>query len=148
MLTPLEQLEQQIYDAGIELIERRPRRDLDALYIKLRGRRPRIYIDPAITLPAARYVILAEELGHHYTTTGDILTLDTPDKLRQERAARIWAIHKCAPYAVILQMLRQHYYMWEIAEWLYLPMWFLKTACEYYGLNGYTLAVSDEYASA
>lgn len=77
-LSPLEQLEQEIYDLGIDLIERRPRADLDALFVHRRGHRPRIYIDPAIRRPAARYVLLAEELGHYYTTTGDILPEATP----------------------------------------------------------------------
>lgn len=148
MLTPLEHLEQEIYDRGIMLINRKPAPGMDALYIRARGLAPRIYIDPAITLPCARYVILAEELGHYYTTTGDILAQDTPDKIRQERIAHEYAIRKCAPYAVILQMLRQRYYMYEIAEWLYIPMWFLKNALEYYNLNGYTFAITDDYATA
>lgn len=38
--------------------------------------------------------VLAEELGHHYTTVGDIIELDTPQKRKQERQARLWAYNK------------------------------------------------------
>lgn len=35
--------------------------------------------------------VLAEELGHHYTTTGDILDQHNTSNRKQERRARIWA---------------------------------------------------------
>lgn len=136
-LSPLEQLEQEIYDLGIDLIERRPRADLDALFVHRRGHRPRIYIDPAIRRPAARYVLLAEELGHYYTTTGDILPEATPAQRRQERIAREYAYRRTAPYAVILHMLRKQYYPFEIAEWLGVPLWYLCEAMQLYGLSGF-----------
>lgn len=38
--------------------------------------------------------VLAEELGHHYTTQGDILELHTVDDEKQEQRARLWAYNK------------------------------------------------------
>ena len=38
--------------------------------------------------------ILLKELGHHYTTTGDILDLSVVQNRKQERQARIWAYNK------------------------------------------------------
>lgn len=38
--------------------------------------------------------VLAEELGHHYTTVGNIIKLDTTQKRKQERQARLWAYNK------------------------------------------------------
>lgn len=38
--------------------------------------------------------VLAEELGHYYTTTGDILDQSLVSNQKQERTARLWAYHK------------------------------------------------------
>lgn len=38
--------------------------------------------------------VLAEELGHHYTTSGDILNQDTVSDQKQELQARLWAYNK------------------------------------------------------
>lgn len=38
--------------------------------------------------------VLAEELGHYYTTTGDILDQRNVCNVKQERRARIWAYDK------------------------------------------------------
>lgn len=35
--------------------------------------------------------VLAEELGHHYTSSGDILDLSVVKNRKQERTARLWA---------------------------------------------------------
>ena len=38
--------------------------------------------------------VLAEELGHHYTTVGNILDQSDPGAMKQERKARLWAYNK------------------------------------------------------
>ena len=38
--------------------------------------------------------VLAEELGHHYTTSGDILDLSVVKNRKQERTARLWAYNQ------------------------------------------------------
>lgn len=38
--------------------------------------------------------VLAEELGHYYTTVGDILDQSKPENRKQERQARLWAYNK------------------------------------------------------
>lgn len=38
--------------------------------------------------------VLAEELGHHYTTVGNILDLSDSQNRKQERQARLWAYNK------------------------------------------------------
>ena len=38
--------------------------------------------------------ILAEELGHHHTSVGNILDMDLTGNRKQERQARIWAFNK------------------------------------------------------
>lgn len=39
---------------------------------------------------AEKACILAEELGHHYTSVGNILDQSDPDNRKQERKARLW----------------------------------------------------------
>ena len=39
---------------------------------------------------AEKACVLAEELGHHYTSVGNILDQSNPDNRKQERKARLW----------------------------------------------------------
>lgn len=38
--------------------------------------------------------VLAEELGHYYTTVGDILDMNVPENRKQERQARLWGYNR------------------------------------------------------
>ncbi len=38
--------------------------------------------------------VLAEELGHHYTSVGNIIDMDSSSNRKQERQARLWAYNK------------------------------------------------------
>lgn len=49
----------------------------------------RIAIRKDIETTTEKACVLAEELGHHYTTVGNIVELDTPQKRKQERQARL-----------------------------------------------------------
>lgn len=67
-MTPLEKLEQEAYEKNVEIIP------FDLSGTRLKG----LYCDSTIALrkdlpPAEKACILAEELGHHYTTCGNIL---------------------------------------------------------------------------
>lgn len=59
-----------------------------------------LYCDGTIALNRDMYIgtekacVLAEELGHHYTTVGDIMDQTDITNRKQERRARIWAYHK------------------------------------------------------
>ncbi len=59
-----------------------------------------LYCDGTIALNRDMYIetekacVLAEELGHHYTTVGDIMDQTDIANRKQERRARIWAYHK------------------------------------------------------
>lgn len=46
--------------------------------------------------------VLAEELGHHYTTTGNILDLSNDYNRKQEHIARLWAYNKMIGLAGII----------------------------------------------
>ncbi len=50
-----------------------------------------IAINSHIETYVEKACILAEELGHHHTSSGVILDLDSSANQKQERAARLWA---------------------------------------------------------
>jgi len=64
---------------------------------KFQGRTSGLYIDGNIALSdklkttAAKSCILAEELGHHHTSYGNILDLTDSANCKQEHQARVWA---------------------------------------------------------
>ncbi|MCI8648436.1 MAG: ImmA/IrrE family metallo-endopeptidase [Firmicutes bacterium] len=82
---------------------------------------------------AEKLCILAEEMGHHYTTSGDILNQNDIGNRKQERAARGWAYDKIVPLENIKQAYCSGYSeTWEIAEYLDVDEQFLKEAMQYY----------------
>lgn len=50
-----------------------------------------IAINSRIETSIEKNCVLAEELGHHYTSSGNILDMDIVGNKKQERAARLWA---------------------------------------------------------
>ena len=59
---------------------------------RIKGNRIAIRQDIETTIEKAD--VLAEELGHHFTSVGNILDLSEPQNRKQERQARIWAYNK------------------------------------------------------
>lgn len=98
-----------------------------------------LYIDGSIALDknlkttAKKACVLAEELGHHYTTVGNIIDLTDVQNRKQERQARLWAYNKQIGLRGIINAFNygcttQH----EIAEYLEVTEEFLHDAIECY----------------
>lgn len=87
-------------------------------------------------MPESRKVsILAEEIGHHETSSGDILNLDNMDNARQEQRARKWAYKKLIPFEDVLRAVSAGCTrLWEFAEYLNVDEAFVKECFECYGL--------------
>lgn len=89
-MNSLEHLEDQACKDGIEVINR----TFDSNRIK------GLYCDGTVALNnnidtfREKACILAEELGHHYTSVGNILDLSIAQNRKQERQARLWAYNK------------------------------------------------------
>ncbi|OQV47766.1 ImmA/IrrE family metallo-endopeptidase [Bacillus velezensis] len=91
---------------------------------------------------------LAEELGHHFTSYGDILDQSKMENRKQEKRARNWAYKKLVPLTKIIDAqkagIKSRY---ELAEFLNVTEVFLEEALkryeEEYGLfkkvNGLTI---------
>ncbi len=78
--------------------------------------------------------ILAEELGHHFTSNGDILDLKNKNNKIQENRARIWSYNELLKVEEIKDVLEKNKCrnMFELAEELCVSEEFLKETLEYY----------------
>lgn len=98
-----------------------------------------LYIDGNIALSdklrttAEKSCVLAEELGHHHTTVGNIIDLTDAQNRKQERQARLWAYNKQIGLAGIIRAFEAGCQdMHEIAEYLEVTEEFLHEAIECY----------------
>lgn len=79
--------------------------------------------------------ILAEEIGHYHTSTGDILDQNDIQNVKQELRARKWAYNKLVPQDEIFRAIKNGCTEpWDIAEYLDVDEKTLREALEYYNL--------------
>lgn len=106
----------------------------------------RIAIRQDIDTTTEKACVLAEELGHHYTSVGNILDLTASYNRKQERQARIWAYNKQIGLKGLIRAYENGCKSrYEIAEFLEVTEQFLEEAIleyrEIYGIcashNGY-----------
>ncbi len=77
--------------------------------------------------------VLAEELGHHYTSVGDILDQQDVSNRKQELRARTWAFDECIGLIGIVNAFKVGCQsLYEMAEYLDVTEEFLKDALESY----------------
>ena len=79
--------------------------------------------------------VLAEEVGHYETSSGDILDQTDTGNRKQELTARKWAYNKVVPEEKISEAISAGYTeVWEIADHLDVDEKFLREALKYYGI--------------
>ena len=84
-----ERLQEEACEDGIEVVDYTFESD------RIKG----LYCDGVVairedmTIPE-KTCALAEELGHHYTSVGNIIDMDSSSNRKQERQARLWAYNK------------------------------------------------------
>ena len=77
--------------------------------------------------------ILYEELGHHYTTVGNILDQSKTENRKQERLARLWAYKNAINLTDLISAYRKGCRnRYEIAEYLDVTEQFLQDALNTY----------------
>lgn len=97
-----------------------------------------LYCDGTIAIrqdmtTAEKSCVLAEELGHHRMTIGNILNQDDVSNRKQERIARFWAYNKRIGLSGIIQGYRHHCRSrHELADCLDVSEEFLAEALECY----------------
>lgn len=129
--------EQLVLDAnmmGLEIIEKNFKSDAKGL---CKGNKIGIRKDMPETEKAC---ILAEEIGHYYTTTGDILDQKNISNRKQEGIARKWAVDKMLHIEDLFQATEQPCQnLYEVAEYLEVTEEFLLEAIKIfkkrYGLS-------------
>lgn len=93
----------------------------------------RIAIHKQLSTQTEKACILAEELGHHYTSTGDILDQSDPAARKQEFHARLWGYNKMVGLHGIVSAYRNHCRnLSEMADYLDVTEPFLADCLESY----------------
>lgn len=128
-MTTYEDLLNEAYKEGITVKEK-PLKYSDG---RIKGNK--IAIRKSIETDKEKACILAEELGHYYTTVGDILDQNDSNNRRQELIARKWAYEKILPIENILFAVQDgHTEIWDMAEYLDVDEKFLRDALKCYGI--------------
>lgn len=92
-----------------------------------------IALSNVLKTEAEKRCVLAEEVGHHVTTSGNIIDLHTVQNTKQELKARIWAYKKLVPLQkLILASKAGCRNSFEISEYLNVTEKFLNESLEYY----------------
>lgn len=83
--------------------------------------------------------VLAEEIGHHETSAGDILNYADYRSMRQETKARRWGYKKLIPYARLIDFIakKEAVHRYELAEEFGVPEEFVEETLRMYRVEGY-----------
>lgn len=107
----------------------------------------RIAIRKDIPTQAEKSCVLAEELGHHYTSSGNILNQNDVANRKQEFRARIYGYNLLIGLRGIIQAYEAGCRnLYEMAEYLEVTEEYLKEALECYRKKHGTFATLDNYA--
>lgn len=106
-----------------------------------------IAIRKDISTSARKADVLAEEMGHHHTTVGDITNQDTIAQQKQERKSRLWSYNRRIGLIGLVNAFKAHCSnAYDMAEYLNVSEEFLNEALDcyrsVYGENG---EVIDNY---
>lgn len=111
-----------------------------------------LYIDHNIALSdqlettAEKACILAEELGHHHTSVGNILDQSDWNHRKQEQQARMWAYKRLVSLQNLVDAYcHGHKQFHEVAEYLEITEEMLRDAIRSYRSKYGTIAACGEY---
>lgn len=128
-MNDLEKEEQEAIDAGIHV---------DYIPFKCKSIKG-LYCDGSIAINSnvetcvERACILAEELGHHHTSSGIILNMESAVNQKQENSARLWAYNKMVTIEKLISAKEAGCCnRYEIAEHLCVTESFLQDAIDCY----------------
>lgn len=113
--------------------------NLDVIEVNFKGKLKGLYADNTIALDSKidteneKNCVLAEEIGHHYTSYGDILDQNNIKSIKQEKRARNWGYEKLVKLPDLIcafeKGLRSKA---ELADYLNVTDEFLEKAIEHY----------------
>lgn len=128
-MTSYEELLQQAYDQGIQVIDYEFEGNMTGYYCNNVA-----FINKNAANDQERKCILAEELGHHYTAVGDLTGEDTLSKRKMELLGRKWGYNALIPFEDIISILvsSKCENLVSLAEQLEVTPEYLQEALKYY----------------
>lgn len=141
-MNTFEQLEEQACKDGIDIIERRFNSErIKGLYCN-----DSIALSDKLETSTEKACVLAEELGHHYTTSGNIIDMQDIRNIKQERKARVWAYDELIGLTGLIRAFeRCCQSRYEVADFLGVTEEFLSDALNYYKVKYGEFTVIDHY---
>ncbi|HHV99991.1 MAG TPA: ImmA/IrrE family metallo-endopeptidase [Clostridiaceae bacterium] len=122
-----------------KLLQEAERENIEVVYQPLGERIKGLYCDGVIAInknistTAEKTCVLAEELGHYYTSYGNILDTSNTNNRKQEVKARRWAVKSLVPLKSIIQAYEAGCRnMFEVAEYIGVTEEFLIRTFETY----------------
>lgn len=121
-----------------DLLKEADNNGIDVIEMNFKGDSKGIYSDDVIALSSnatdkEKNCILSEELGHHYTTYGNIVDETSTNNIKQEKRARNWGYEKLVGIVDLVNAfekgIRSKH---EIAEYLNITEEFLGQAIQHY----------------
>ena len=114
-MNKLEQLESEAYEDGIEIIDYTfENSNIKGLYCD-----GVVGISDSLENSTQKRCVLAEEMGHHHTSNGNILTMSSASNRQQEHRARIWGYNKLIGLRGLIDAFEHHCQnMYDIADYL------------------------------
>lgn len=142
ILNQFEKLEQEAFDDNVKIHNfYLGEENLKGLYID-----GHIAINTTVKTNAEKACITAEELGHHYTTSGNIIDMQDVRNIKQERKARAWAYdNRIGLTGLIRAFERCCQSRYEVADFLGVTEEFLSDALNYYKVKYGEFTVIDHY---
>lgn len=105
-----------------------------------------IALSDTLATSSERACVMAEELGHHYTSVGKIIDLNSLDNSKQEQKARLWSYNKLIGLIGIVDAFEAGCLnSYEIANFLNVTEEFFAEAIEKYTSIYGEMVVVDNY---
>ena len=138
-----EEMQDRAYNAGIDVVEYSFRnKTIKGLYCDGTAA-----ISNDIDTNAERACILAEEMGHHYTSAGNIIDQTDEQNRKQEFRARMWAYNEMVGLMGIIDAYKNGCRSsYEVAEYLEVTEEFLNDALDAYRDKYGEYTIVDNYA--
>ena len=125
-MTLYEELLDLAYELGVEVVEMR----FDSPRIKGLYCDGVIAINSELETSGEKACVLAEELGHHCTSSGDIIDQSDVMSRRQERRARVYGSRLITIKDRLAEAVQAGCSnLYEVSEYLQLPEWYLCDVC-------------------
>ena len=134
--------EELLQDADDEQVHVHESVDLNGDYVD-----GHIALDSQLKTTAEKTSILAEEMGHHFTSVGDITDLKNVNSRQQELDARLWGYNRLIGLRGIIRAFEHHCQnRYEMAEYLDVTEDYLEEALACYRSKYGVYTVVDNYA--